>query len=115
MIKIFRNFGEEATIYAGDLKREESILEWMMVQKDPSNEVKKTMQRTNEWRIGSFREIKKIEIFEIVNDRLPFILVRPWTNDLEIVDLEVVHKLDRLQTIQKLFVTIGNDFVNRTL
>ena len=48
MIKIFRNFGEEATIYAGDLKREESILEWMMVQKDPSNEVKKTMQRTNE-------------------------------------------------------------------
>ena len=39
--KIFRNFGEEATIYAGDLKREESILEWMMVQKDPSNEVKK--------------------------------------------------------------------------
>ena len=47
MIKIFRNFGEEATIYAGDLKREESILEWMMVQKDPSNEVKKN-DATNE-------------------------------------------------------------------
>ena len=25
-------------IYTGDLKREESILEWLMVQKDPSND-----------------------------------------------------------------------------
>ncbi len=33
-----RNFGEEATIYAGDMKREDSILEWLLVQKDPSNE-----------------------------------------------------------------------------
>jgi len=37
-IVFFRNFGEEATIYAGDIKNEETILEWMMVQKDPSNE-----------------------------------------------------------------------------
>ena len=34
----FRAFGEEAVIYTGDLKREESILEWLMVQKDPSND-----------------------------------------------------------------------------
>jgi hypothetical protein len=35
---LIRNFGEEATIYAGDMKREDSILEWLLVQKDPSNE-----------------------------------------------------------------------------
>ena len=37
-IVIFRNFGDDATIYAGDLKNEEAILEWFLVQKDPSNE-----------------------------------------------------------------------------
>ena len=37
-IVFFRAFGEEAVIYTGDLKREESILEWLMVQKDPSND-----------------------------------------------------------------------------
>ena len=37
-VVFFRNFGEEAIIYTGDLKREESILEWLMVQKDPSND-----------------------------------------------------------------------------
>eukprot|EP00092_Neocalanus_flemingeri_P014639 GFUD01015795.1.p1 GENE.GFUD01015795.1~~GFUD01015795.1.p1 ORF type:complete len:1842 (+),score=695.57 GFUD01015795.1:98-5623(+) len=37
-VVFFRNFGEEAVIYTGDLKREESILEWLMVQKDPSND-----------------------------------------------------------------------------
>ena len=37
-IVFFRNFGEEATIYAGDIKREDSILEWLLIQKDPSNE-----------------------------------------------------------------------------
>ena len=35
---VIRNFGEEATIYAGDMKREDSILEWLLVQKDPTNE-----------------------------------------------------------------------------
>jgi len=37
-VVFFRNFGEEAVIYTGDLKKEESILEWLMVQKDPSND-----------------------------------------------------------------------------
>lgn len=37
-IVLFRNFGDDATIYAGDLKNEEAILEWMLIQKDPSNE-----------------------------------------------------------------------------
>merc|ERR1719369_1294464 len=37
-VVFFRSFGEEAVIYTGDLKREESILEWLMVQKDPSND-----------------------------------------------------------------------------
>jgi len=37
-VVFFRNFGEEAIIYTGDLKKEESILEWLMVQKDPSND-----------------------------------------------------------------------------
>jgi hypothetical protein len=39
-----RNFGEEATIYAGDMKREDSILEWLLVQKDPSNEAIEEME-----------------------------------------------------------------------
>ena len=34
----FRNNGEEAVIYAGDIKNEDSILEWLLVQMDPSNE-----------------------------------------------------------------------------
>ena len=34
----FRNFGKEAVIYAGDIKNEDSILEWLLVQMDPSNE-----------------------------------------------------------------------------
>jgi len=37
-IVFFKNFGEDAVIYTGDLKREEAILEWLMIQKDPSNE-----------------------------------------------------------------------------
>ena len=37
-VVFFKNFGEEAVVYTGDLKREESILEWLMVQKDPSND-----------------------------------------------------------------------------
>ena len=41
---VIRNFGEEATIYAGDMKREDSILEWLLVQKDPSNEAIEEME-----------------------------------------------------------------------
>jgi len=37
-IVIFRSFGEEAVIYAGDLKNEAAVLEWLVVQKDPANE-----------------------------------------------------------------------------
>jgi len=37
-VVFFKNFGDEAVVYTGDLKREESILEWLMVQKDPSND-----------------------------------------------------------------------------
>ena len=37
-IVFFRNFGAEAVIYAGDIKNEDSILEWLLVQMDPSNE-----------------------------------------------------------------------------
>merc|ERR1712088_422704 len=37
-VVFFRSFGEEAVVYTGDLKREESILEWLMVQKNPSND-----------------------------------------------------------------------------
>ena len=37
-VVFFRNFGEEAVIYAGDLRNEDSILEWLLVQMDPSNE-----------------------------------------------------------------------------
>lgn len=37
-IVIFRNFGDDAVIYAGDLKNEEAVLEWLIVQRDPSNE-----------------------------------------------------------------------------
>jgi len=43
-IVFFRNYGEEATIYAGDMKREESILEWMLVQKDPNQEAIEEME-----------------------------------------------------------------------
>lgn len=35
---VFFRSGQEPTIYAGDLKNEEAILEWLLVQKDPSNE-----------------------------------------------------------------------------
>ena len=35
---VFFRVNSEPTIYAGDLKNEEAILEWMLVQKDPSNE-----------------------------------------------------------------------------
>ena len=37
-IVFFRNFGHESVIYAGDIKNEASILEWLLVQMDPSNE-----------------------------------------------------------------------------
>ncbi|TRY76604.1 hypothetical protein TCAL_03494 [Tigriopus californicus] len=37
-IVIFRNFGDDAVIYAGDLKNEEAVLEWLIVQRDPTNE-----------------------------------------------------------------------------
>ncbi len=35
---IFRQYGKEAVIYAGDLKSKEAILEWLLIQKDPENE-----------------------------------------------------------------------------
>ena len=35
---VFFRVNSEPTIYAGDLKNEEAILEWLLVQKDPSNE-----------------------------------------------------------------------------
>ena len=31
-------------MYTGDLKKEESILEWLMVQKDPSNDAIEEME-----------------------------------------------------------------------
>ena len=37
-VVFFRNYGDEAVIYAGDIKNEDSILEWLLVQMDPSNE-----------------------------------------------------------------------------
>ena len=39
--------GEEAVVYTGDLKKEESILEWLMVQKDPSNDAIEEMEGDN--------------------------------------------------------------------
>ncbi|CAB4068818.1 unnamed protein product [Lepeophtheirus salmonis] len=45
-IVIFRNFGEEAVIYSGDLKNKESILEWLLVQKDPGNQAIESMEGT---------------------------------------------------------------------
>ena len=35
---VFFRANTDPTIYAGDLKNEEAILEWLLVQKDPSNE-----------------------------------------------------------------------------
>jgi hypothetical protein len=35
---IFRQFGAEAVIYAGDLKSGAAVLEWLQVQRDPSTE-----------------------------------------------------------------------------
>jgi len=37
-IVFFRNFGQDAVIYTGDIKKEENIFEWMLLQKNPSNE-----------------------------------------------------------------------------
>ena len=37
-VVFFRNFGKESVIYSGDIKNEDAILEWLLVQKDPSNE-----------------------------------------------------------------------------
>lgn len=44
-VVIFRHFGEEAVIYAGDIKNEEAILEWLIVQKDPTNEAIEAMDK----------------------------------------------------------------------
>ena len=46
-VVFFKNFGEEAVVYTGDLKREESILEWLMVQKDPSNDAIEELEGEN--------------------------------------------------------------------
>lgn len=35
---VFFRANSDPTIYAGDLKNEEAILEWLLIQKDPSNE-----------------------------------------------------------------------------
>jgi hypothetical protein len=35
---IFRNYGEDAVIFSGDIRSEEATLEWLLVQKDPTNE-----------------------------------------------------------------------------
>ena len=35
---VFFRVNTDPTIYAGDLKNEEAILEWLLIQKDPSNE-----------------------------------------------------------------------------
>ena len=35
---VFFRANSEPTIYSGDLKNEDAILEWLLVQKDPSNE-----------------------------------------------------------------------------
>ena len=49
LLCVARNYGEDATIYAGDLKREESILEWMLVQKDPNQEVQSKHLKSNDY------------------------------------------------------------------
>ena len=41
---IFRHYGKEAVIYAGDLKSGEAILEWLVIQKDPANEAIEEME-----------------------------------------------------------------------
>jgi len=38
-IVFFRNFGEEKVIFAGDIRKEENILDWMLVQKDPNSKI----------------------------------------------------------------------------
>jgi len=35
---MFRQFGKEPVIFSGDLKNEDAILEWLLIQKDPTNE-----------------------------------------------------------------------------
>ena len=35
---IFRQYGKEPIIYAGDIKNKDAMLEWLLVQKDPTNE-----------------------------------------------------------------------------
>lgn len=43
-ILFFRNGNREPVIYAGDMKNEERILEWLLVQKDPSSEMIEDLQ-----------------------------------------------------------------------
>ncbi len=38
-VAFFRNGNREPVIYAGDLKNEERILEWILLQKDPATDV----------------------------------------------------------------------------
>jgi len=41
---IFKQFGADAVIYAGDLKSQQAVLEWLAVHKDPTAEAIQEVQ-----------------------------------------------------------------------
>ena len=70
-VVFFKNFGEEAVVYTGDLKREESILEWLMVQKDPSNDAIEELEGENLRNIVESSDAVAVFVCKYSNIHLP--------------------------------------------
>ena len=66
--------GEEAVVYTGDLKKEESILEWLMVQKDPSNDAIEEMEGENLRKIVESSDAVAVFVCKYQNRLLPAVL-----------------------------------------
>merc|ERR1711872_842668 len=81
-IVFFRNFGNERIIYTGDVKKEENILEWMILQKDPDSK--------------GLEEITEVELFNLLknNEAVAVLIV-----DKNCVDCETT--LSELENIEE--------------
>ena len=67
---VFFRANTDPTIYAGDLKNEEAILEWLLVQKDPSNEA--IEEQTGENLVKTIDNTEAVAVFLCKHSNLNF-------------------------------------------
>jgi thiol-disulfide isomerase/thioredoxin len=91
-VVFFRHGHLDPVIYAGDLKNEERLLEWLLIQKDPTSDM--IEEYDDEALVEVIRKQEFVAVYFCNNSNL-------LTTDNINLTLKIVHFIDHFQTASK--------------